>query len=554
MTLLLTIGSPHSTAAQVGELLLQGGVAAPQASGASASPAVLQRTVMRMLDIDPARSGQLAQVTPGTDAQRDAASFLGAHRELPLWGWADPFSLLFMDFWLAAEPGARILMTYSDPAQELVRSFKASEGDAPSLAAVLDTWYQWNDALLRYRFRHLDRTLLVNGDAALAEPGKLLNLLSNAIGNNSMRQPNAHPVTPSVADRLLLQAAQTAVSARDDVQKLLRELQEAAQLPGGFEATRTPEPAALWAAACDLVRNAAQARDAAASSTKTIEALRGEVAGAKGEMERLAGTCEDLRAACARATSERTHQEQLANERFVQVATLDTRVAELQTLVAQQPELEALKQRLGQQSGELRAVEAELAALREDKELVELQLLQVQEELTHYFQAWKDERTRPAPDPAGDILGRFWRSQQPQTLALDLRRPIAGEQWYDAEPDGRWSGPAPESTLQFPPMQPGRYLLEMDVMDALDSAIVADAEVEVQGRRHSLNIEYFGGEGRFPALCATQIEIQRGAAAEPLLLKLHLPKTLSPRSLGGDDERELGLRLQQVRLILEQGT
>jgi hypothetical protein len=289
-------------------------------------------------------------------------------------------------------------------------------------------------------------------------------------------------------------------------------------------------------------------------------AAKGELEAARGEMERQARTCVDLRAACQRATNELAQQEQLANERFLEVAALNAEVAALnaevaglRNLAAKQPEIEALNQRLAKQTGELRALEAELSSVREDKELIELQLQQVQEELTHYFQSWKDERARQAPGPAEEILSRFWNSHQPQVLALDLRRPIAGEQWYDAEADGRWSGPAPESTLQFPPVQPGHYLLEMDVMDALDAAILAGTEVEVQGRRHPLRIEYFGGEGRLPALCAAQIEIQRTAAAEPLLLKLHLPKTVSPRSHGGDDERELGLRLQHVRLIREAG-
>jgi hypothetical protein len=515
MTLLITIGSPHSAAASVGELLGQAGVPAPRdASGANPSPQML-------------------------------------------------------DSRLAADTAARLLIVYSDPSSELLRSFRDAKGAAASANAVLDSWWQWNDALLRYHFRHRDRSLLVNGEAALAHPGKLLPLLANAGVNGLSTPADEHASTPAAADKMLLLAAEAVVRGRGDVQRLLLELEEAAQLQGGSNAHGAAKPEALWAEACGLVHDTksrtdalerdaqnskqqiAQEREAAAGAARSIEALREQVSSARSSLEELSGTCEMLRAECVRASSLAAEREQLANERFTYIGTLEARVAELQALIEDRRASHELEQRLRHQTAELGEARGALAALREDKELLELQLRQVQEELTHYFQAWKDERARSAPDAVADILGRFWKSQQPQILALDLRRPIAGEQWYDAEPDGRWSGPAAESTLQLPPVQAGRYVLEMDVMDAMDNAIVADAQVEIQGRRHSLSIEYFGGEGRFPALCAAPIEIQRSAAAEPLLLKLHLPRTISPRSSGGEDERELGLRLQHVRLIRE---
>lgn len=572
MTILLTVGTRHSGALEVSSLLSEAGVAAPLPSAdGNLSPEMLQAQILRSLEIDPNQRDSLAQVDVGSRWHQAAGSLLKASHHLPVWGWFDPASLLFMDFWLAADPRMRVLIVYADPPEELVRS----AADAPSAdagaAAVLRDWERWNDALLRYHFRHPDRTLLVNSHAAMEDPGKLLELMARSIGTPGLKAPAPRAPVTNRSGALLLHAAQVAVSMNDDVRGLHQELHDAATLNGTPDPQTTPDAAALWDAARRFVEDSEQStaklREELGKSADSVMRALGDVALAQAEIGRLNAQCsqavaerarieieyEQVQQTVQRLMSERAEQEQLANDRYLEIARLTEQLTDHQREVSERAEqLARLEQA---QSDQRSALQPQLEALREDKELVELQLQQVQEELAHYFKAWQEERTRQVlPADSGQaVLQQFWRTQQPDVLALDLRRPIAGEQWYEPEADGRWSGPQAESSLHLPPLQPGRYLFEMDVMDAMDLSIVTEAQVEFQGYKHALSIEYFGGEGRLPAVCSARIEVTDADPDHALLLKLRLPTTISPSAHGSDDSRHLGLRLQQLRLIREPG-
>jgi hypothetical protein len=183
--------------------------------------------------------------------------------------------------------------------------------------------------------------------------------------------------------------------------------------------------------------------------------------------------------------------------------------------------------------------------LKQENELLLLQLHQVQEELERYFlQCQELQEARGI-----GFLSEFWRTHQPEVVTVDLRRPISGEQWHEAEADGRWTGPATLATLDLPPLQPGKYLLELDVLEAMAPDILDAAHIEFEGRQHPVTVEYMGGEGVFPAICSTQLSIKGGDGRAPVRVGIGLPHTFSPTANGSPDDRELGVRVQQLRLI-----
>lgn len=187
--------------------------------------------------------------------------------------------------------------------------------------------------------------------------------------------------------------------------------------------------------------------------------------------------------------------------------------------------------------------EAPSEELRLENELLVQQLHQVQAELERYFQ-----ESRKVQHDGGSVLAKFWRYHQPELLALDLRRPIFGDQWHAPEADGRWTGPAAISTVELPPLQAGEYLLEIEVVDAIAPGLLDTAEVELQGQRQRLAVEYLGGGATFPAICSAALAVN-GEAEAPMELVLRLPRTASPAEFGSEDSRQLGIRVHQVRLI-----
>jgi hypothetical protein len=188
--------------------------------------------------------------------------------------------------------------------------------------------------------------------------------------------------------------------------------------------------------------------------------------------------------------------------------------------------------------------------LQEENELLLLQLHQVQEELEHYFYEYQKlsatgnaltiSQQQTANAPAGFPL---------ETL-FDLQSDyIVGDNWYDAEHDGRWAGPGTDSTLTLPAVGQGRFELTFDIVHALDSRIVKDMQVLFNGEPLTLSHKF--GKlplKRFPCRVRTEIDTTDTPQQTPWQLRLRFPKTASPAPKGSDDKRQLTIRLRAIRV------
>ena len=178
------------------------------------------------------------------------------------------------------------------------------------------------------------------------------------------------------------------------------------------------------------------------------------------------------------------------------------------------------------------------------------QLHQVQEELEHYFVQYQEQKKQL------QSVTQFWRQHTPNELWVDMRRTDNGNGWYEAEADGRWSGPGTESTIELPPLAAGQYLLELHIADAMSPELVADMQLVAQlddGQVLPVSLvhEFGAAEGMYPMASAGILELPASVQGG-WQLKLVLPHVVSPAEQGSDDTRELGLRLQGVRLSLQQ--
>lgn len=88
----------------------------------------------------------------------------------PLWGWKDPRTCLFLDFWHSLLPAPRYVFVYRHPL-EVVLSLLRRRMDAEVLEIVgdplvaVDAWVTYNRALFDFYRRHRDRCVLGHVDA-----------------------------------------------------------------------------------------------------------------------------------------------------------------------------------------------------------------------------------------------------------------------------------------------------------------------------------------------------------------------------------------------------
>jgi hypothetical protein len=482
MKVLLVTGNGNSLHQQVFDRLMEAGCAAAQPAQSSGhSPQAMQEEILRSLQFDLSHRTTLAQLQPGQAWKEPAADLLLANAHRPVWGWVADTTAVLMDFWQSRESQVRFLLVYSSPVDHLAQQFgrEFSSASAMDVEASLREWHIWTDALLRYHLRHADRTLLIDGRAALAAPDELVELLRTNWDIASLGRFPASDEASSINLTIAL-AAQRVVDMSPDVGALQQQLDDCAQLRPKPQARRMDSAREVWAEACELVNQLRLADE----QTRSADALK--------------------------------------NENAALSARLSTVLLE---------------------SGRNESAATELAELKTAHELTCLQLEQVQEELAYYFQKFSEsQRTQVAR--AGAFAAEFWRIHQPDVVALDLRRSIVGDQWYDAEPDGRWTGPGPTSTLELPSLVPGPYRLELEIVDAMAPDILSEAQVEVQGRTYPLD-----GDFDFPATLGANVMVDGALAQQKLQVSLRVSRTASPADNGSDDRRQLGLRVQHVRLI-----
>jgi hypothetical protein len=191
---------------------------------------------------------------------------------------------------------------------------------------------------------------------------------------------------------------------------------------------------------------------------------------------------------------------------------------------------------------------SQVTELQQENDLMLQQLHQVQEELEHYFLRHQ-ELQQNQNTKATNVVDDPWGKHLPQELVVDMRQDIAGSNWYPAESDGRWAGPATLSTLQMPPVQPGNYVLELDIVDAMSLAIVNGLVVEALSQTLPVEVTYPMYQGEYPLICKVQLKVPEPEAREAWLVNLRFAQTASPAASGSDDMRNLTAQLRTVKLI-----
>ena len=100
-----------------------------------------------------------------------------------IWGWKDPRTSLFLDFWTSIESNITFVFLYRDPILVMDSLFRRGDKRfviSPWLTAKL--WIRYNRELLRYHKIHANRSFLVNIKGFNDNYGAAAEILGNRLG------------------------------------------------------------------------------------------------------------------------------------------------------------------------------------------------------------------------------------------------------------------------------------------------------------------------------------------------------------------------------------
>jgi GT2 family glycosyltransferase/glycosyltransferase involved in cell wall biosynthesis len=285
-------------------------------------------------------TGLVAPVEPPPVAEslRDAAQALIAKRRATgrPWGWKDPRTVLFLDFWDALLPKAGWLFICRGPwavVDSLFRRGDAVFRDNPALA--LEVWRHFNGRILDFVGRHPERAMVVDVSQIVADSPAVV---ARVAGH--FRVGLADPAATVREELLTTRGAERHVAAiraacpeacglYDDVRRL-------AGLPASEAAGSGGDPglAALveWGRATEADRRAL-------ALDRDLQATLGQAASLEAALEASRGEAEAVRRESQEAiTDGERRQEELRQERLAAVERhreVEARAFELERLLAE---------------------------------------------------------------------------------------------------------------------------------------------------------------------------------------------------------------------------
>jgi hypothetical protein len=493
-------------------------------------------------------------------------------------GWWQTIDPHTPSFWHRFDPDTRFVLVYEDPttqtAQALTETLQgirlAANSFDSDMAGILQAWHDQHSQLLDTFFALSADAHLVH-TSQLAHAAQWLELSPESSPKHGTRTSSA--TKPDTG--LLYHLLQPLVAAYPAVQNLWPQLQAAAQGPS---ADPEPEQEAArralgqWlqlqqhsqAMHVQIGQQSVAHQNLLAQlnvegKTRQLEANGKDKA--EQELKILKHAYDQLQRQLHEALAEgeflltQLHQvqEELESHFFkhqeeikIKLDLQDQLMTEtLAREVEAQAQVQALQQLQAQH--QYRFHEAQ-----EEGELLLVQLHQVQEELEEYFLKYQQQRQQYEP------VIDFWHQHPPAEIWVDMSQTLDGQGWYGAEADGRWSGPVTESTVALPPLAAGQYLVELHLADAMVPEQVAGMQLTalVDEGGHTpaefpveLVHEFGPAQSLYPMVSAGVLNLSTTQTVWQL--RLVLPEVISPATHGGSDTRQLGVRLQGLRLSMQ---
>ncbi len=586
MSIVLTCGHEFSGHTKAYEYLTIAGLApAKPAARSGHTPQDITRLIRMAYKVPAEGAAPVAQIRPGQAWNSLLGDLMFANIEQQDWGWADARGICLLEHWRDFDPLFKFVLVYSSPEQAAAELMKSGTPSPEALQELLAEWSAVNAELVRYHHANRDRCILVNSAAVVADPYRFLDLASGDLGIELQTRPPI-PLANEPPDALAMILARHVIGENDDARLLYQELESVAHMPMEEDGGSTILAVSGWSQYQELRAREDElerAREERLALEREKEELRQRLLQAEARIEEVGRERAEVESRLEEATNAlaetreklralEEERERLAREHGNAVNENKALDAQINSLKARIQELEERVRQHGKDGKEIARVEERARQAAREKELLALQLEQTQQELERYFREYQKLRkqgggkqagageenvgARPAVSGSRDAGEKEKQTGEKAPAVLDLRHFIDGDNWYYAEHDGRWAGPKTKSTLRLPAVPAGRYRLEMEIVGAMSPEIMQEMQVWLQGkplnlrRRDSRSAlrRLFGGPPRFPVVLSAEVEVAAGQGGKGPVLELRFPRTISPASRGSDDERELAVRMRQVKL------
>lgn len=347
------------------------------------------------------------------------------------WGWKEPRTTLFLEFWADLLPEAKFLLVFRRPWEVVDSLYRRGDPTFvwnPQLA--IDIWRRYNQELERFQTNHPDRCLIVELAEVVTDPARFFArvraALSIDLGTPSDRFQHELLTQDGGSSRGKLLAACDA-----EVVALYRRLQQLA------DSTPAAAADASWQSAPKdshalLVPLAMSQWQRAAAAEATAAVLRADLIHERAEVDRLAGALESSRHETDVARAIAPQLEALTAAHATAHATIESLTRDCESLTGtieqlegerteaetrhqaaiatHQQELQTATDRLAAGTAALAAVTADRDRLRQATETLQQQLSAERAQTTAWETAAHDARTAHAQlqgehnQRSGDLL------------------------------------------------------------------------------------------------------------------------------------------------------
>jgi hypothetical protein len=494
MKVILTCGYRYSGLDQLQQALYKAGLKSARLfRNEQFSPEDLQKKILEANEDDSSLTNNYEQLNPGKLWQGLSTDLFIANLEQDAWGWADSNSLYLLNYWRDFDPRTRFILVYSSPAYALGQLLRGKESSTERIESLCENWFNVNTELLRFYNRNQERCLLVNVET-----------FSSLIESTKL--------LTLIQERLAINLhgqIEFASSENDELFRLLT-------------TSLIQEPPHIQA----LYQELESVSDA---FFDRLEPTRAQLGNAFEQYGKLLSGYDN-------AIQLTQKLSQLEQELATEKQKPDLSIQLTQKISQLQQELAAEKQKPN--------LSVRLDVQEKENELLLLQLHQVQEELEHYF--LENEKA---------IQGQA-KTELVEQVVVDFRQFIDGDNWWNAEHDGRWAGPGLISNLRLPELRAGRYQIIIEIVDAIAPEILQKTLVSINEQPLRLVntnplswlMRLIGMKKKYPVTLIGRVDLPQGDIRP--VLEFKFPKVISPSSRGSQDMRSLALRIKTVELKL----
>ena len=174
----LTASLLQSAGVKIGDRLMGSGTGNSQGHFEDLDFVEFHQQVLADRDLNIAGWTEERRISVPPKYRQQALDLLAARKEYPVWGWKDPRTTLFLDFWSQLLPNAKYVFVYRSPWKVLDSLFRRGDpifAANPNLA--LTQWCNYNRAILDFQQRKRDRCLLLNIETIIVKPIRLTDLV-----------------------------------------------------------------------------------------------------------------------------------------------------------------------------------------------------------------------------------------------------------------------------------------------------------------------------------------------------------------------------------------